>query len=55
MRRDTLLILQAVHDLGAHVDARLDALNARVDFLSEQIAGLKVDMATHGHGDEDTG
>ena len=56
MRRDSLLILQAVHDLGTHVDARLDAMgihlaamSARLDRMSEQLAGLQVDLGTHHH------
>jgi uncharacterized protein HemX len=49
MRRDTLLVLEAIHELGARLDARLDAINLRLDRLTEQVAGLTVDVATHGH------
>ena len=60
-KRDTLTVMQAITSLRDHLDnrldavsaqvnARLDAMTARIDYLADQIVGLKIDQ--HHHRDD---
>lgn len=50
-RRDAALIAH-LDAIETRVMARLDSIDARLGRMSEQIAGLMVDHATHRHDDE---
>lgn len=56
-RQDTILILNAIQQMSNHVDARLDAVTARIDTLIDSIGDLRQDLAEHivrGHGGDES-
>ena len=46
-RSDTTLLLTAIQQMSAHIDSRLDAMNARVDTSIDTIGDLRRDLLEH--------